>query len=104
MTAQTEATSEKVEPQINAVGSKSGGGKKFVFYGLLILFAILYIYPFVIQLVTSFKTNPDATNNALSVVPGPVTTSAWDTLFGSDYPIWFTNSVIVTLSVTVGRV
>src|SRR5690606_24349103 len=26
------------------------------------------------------------------------------TLFGSDYPIWFTNSVIVTLSVTVGRV
>lgn len=104
MTAQTEATSEKVEPQINAVGSKSGGGKKFVFYGLLILFAILYIYPFVIQLVTSFKTNPDATNNALSVVPDPVTTSAWDTLFGSDYPIWFTNSVIVTLSVTVGRV
>lgn len=105
MTLQSQpTTSVPVEPGIQAVGTKKGGGKRFIFYALLIFFAVLYIYPFVIQLVTSFKTNPDATNNALSPIPDPVTTSAWETLFRSDYPIWFTNSVIVTLCVTVGRV
>lgn len=94
-----------VDPQIQAVGeSKPSRFRTYGFYGLLLFFAILYVYPFVIQLVTSFKTNPDATNNALSLTPDPFTTSAWDTLFSSDYPTWFQNSIIVTLSVTIGRV
>ncbi|MCH8559891.1 carbohydrate ABC transporter permease [Nesterenkonia sp. LB17] len=71
---------------------------------MLLFFALLYIYPFIIQLVTSFKTDPDATGNALSLTPDPFTTGAWETLFSSNYPTWFTNSVIVTLCVTVGRV
>lgn len=98
------ATSARPEPQVQAVGTRNGAGKKFVFYGILLFFAILYLYPFVIQFITSFKTNPDATNNALSLTPDPFTTSAWGTLFRSDYPTWFTNSVIVTICVTIGRV
>lgn len=101
---QTTTPKTKVEPEIQAVGTKTSIGKKLAFYAVLIFFAILYLYPFIIQLVTSFKTNPDATNNALSLTPDPFMTSAWETLFGSDYPIWFTNSIIVTLCVTAGRV
>jgi multiple sugar transport system permease protein len=98
-------TTTVVEPQIQAVGeNKPSRVKTYGFYGVLLFFAILYVYPFVIQLVTSFKTNPDATNNALALRPDPFTTSAWETLFSSDYPTWFQNSVIVTLSVTLGRV
>jgi multiple sugar transport system permease protein len=105
MSAPTKDETRVVEPQIQAVGeSKPSRFKTYGFYGVLLFFAILYVYPFVIQLVTSFKTNPDATNNALSLTPDPFTTSAWETLFASDYPTWFQNSVIVTLSVTVGRV
>jgi multiple sugar transport system permease protein len=100
----TEATTP-VEPRIQAVGeSKPSRFKTYGFYGVLLFFAILYVYPFIIQLVTSFKTNPDATNNALSLTPDPFTTNAWDTLFSSNYPTWFGNSVIVTLCVTLGRV
>jgi multiple sugar transport system permease protein len=101
---QTTTPKTKVEPEIQAVGTKTSIGKKLAFYAVLIFFAILYLYPFIIQLVTSFKNNPDATNNALSLTPDPFTTSAWETLFGSDYPTWFTNSIIVTLCVTAGRV
>lgn len=91
-------------PQVEAVGTKTGSSKKLVFYALLTFFAILYVYPFVIQLVTSFKTNPDATNNALSLTPDPFTMDAWKQLANSDFPTWFGNSVIVTLFVTAGRV
>lgn len=103
-TKTTTGDKPQVEPEIQAVGTRAGVSKKLAFYAVLIFFAILYVYPFVIQLVNSFKTNTDATNNALSLTPNPFTTSAWGTLFQSDYPIWFTNSVIVTLCVTAGRV
>ncbi|MCE0486864.1 carbohydrate ABC transporter permease [Ornithinimicrobium sediminis] len=105
MSAPTKEETTPVEPQIQAVGeSKPSRLKTYGFYGVLLFFAILYIYPFIIQLVTSFKTNPDATNNSLSLRPDPFTTQAWETLATSDFPTWFGNSVIVTLSVTIGRV
>jgi multiple sugar transport system permease protein len=105
MSAPTKDDGAPVSRELRAVGeNKPSRVKKYWFYGVLLFFALLYIYPFVIQLVSSFKTNPDATNNALSVVPEPITMNAWDTLFSSDYPTWFTNSIIVTLFVTVGRV
>ncbi|MFX0537537.1 carbohydrate ABC transporter permease [Ornithinimicrobium sp. Y1847] len=92
------------ESSTKAVGDKDGGVKKTVVYGLLILFAIIYIFPFILQLVTAFKTNPDAVNNPLSLIPDPFTTAAWERLLQTRFPLWFTNSVIVTLFVTVCRV
>jgi multiple sugar transport system permease protein len=29
-------------------------------YGMLVLLALVYIYPFLVQVATSFKTEPDA--------------------------------------------
>jgi multiple sugar transport system permease protein len=76
----------------------------FVGYAVLVVFAFVYLYPFFIQLTTSFKTNPDAVDNPLSLVADPFTGTAFDRLFATDFPLWFTNSVVVTVFVTAGRV
>jgi multiple sugar transport system permease protein len=74
-------------------------------YSFLIAIAVVYIFPFVIAVVTSFKTEPDATANPLSLVPDPSTTSAFHELStAQDFFLWLKNSVIVTLSVTFLRV
>ena len=71
----------------------------------LILLAIVYIFPFVIAIVTSFKTEPNATAHPLALVPDPATTKAfYDLRHGNDFFLWVKNSVIVTLSVTFLRV
>ncbi|MEV4532277.1 carbohydrate ABC transporter permease [Asanoa sp. NPDC049518] len=73
-------------------------------YSVLIFFALVFIYPFVIQLANSLKTEPDAAANPLSPVPHPLTTAAFGRLLDGDFPLWLGNSVLVTVVVTVGRV
>ena len=74
-------------------------------YVVLVAIAVVYIYPFLIQVATSFKTDAEASTSGLSLVPKTWTTAAYVRLFtGSDFPLWLRNSVIVTLCVTVGRV
>ncbi len=86
------------------VAQRSSGTKKALFYTLLVLFALLYIFPFIIQLVTSFKTQTDASNNALSLIPHPFTTEAFERLQDTPFFRWFFNSVWVALIVTAARV
>jgi multiple sugar transport system permease protein len=76
-----------------------------IVYVVLIAIGILYIYPFLIEVFTSFKTEADATANAISLVPPTWSTAAYQQLFvNSAFPLWFGNSVIVTVFVTAGRV
>lgn len=76
-----------------------------LFYLLLAALSLIYILPFIIQIATSFKTDVEATADPLSLIPATVTTAAYRKLFlNSDFPIWFKNSIIVTLAVTLGRV
>lgn len=77
---------------------------KVVGYALLTLFALLYLFPFVIQVGTSFKTDPDATASPLNPIPSVFTTQAYRELFQQDFGLWFVNSVIVSVVVTAGRV
>ena len=101
--ALTQATTAQVVDDGNLV-NRSGRAKKVLVYTLLVIFALIYIYPFIVQVSTSFKTNGDAVENPLAIVPDPFTTAAFERLAQTDFPLWFTNSVIVTLLVTVGRV
>ena len=72
---------------------------------VLVVLAIIYIFPFLVQISTSFKTEGDAANNPMSLVPATWSTAAYARLFGnSDFPLWVRNSFIVTLAVTLGRV
>src|SRR6476620_3089673 len=76
----------------------------WVIYLVLIFFALIYLYPFLIQIGTSFKVYADATANPLNPIPQEWTLDAYLSLRQADFPLWFMNSVIVTLCVTVGRV
>ncbi|WP_442908624.1 carbohydrate ABC transporter permease [Homoserinibacter sp. YIM 151385] len=74
-------------------------------YLILIALALVYIYPFLISVSGSFKTDADATQNALSLIPETWSTAAYERLFTS-VPLlqWAGNSLLVTLFVTAGRV
>ena len=74
-------------------------------YALLGVLALIYISPFLVQVATSFKTDAAAAADPISLVPQPFTWAAYERLFlRSDFPVWFANSGIVTVFVTLGRV
>jgi multiple sugar transport system permease protein len=74
-------------------------------YTLLVVLALIYIYPFLVQLATSFKTDAQAASEPASLRPDPATTAAFEELFTrSDFPLWTFNSLFVTIFVTAGRV
>ncbi|WP_431801628.1 carbohydrate ABC transporter permease [Microbacterium sp. bgisy203] len=76
-----------------------------VLYALLVALAIIYIYPFLVQVATSFKSEQEAAISPISLIPQTFTTAAYERLFlNSDFPLWFANSAIVTICVTLGRV
>jgi len=84
--------------------------KRVAGYAVLILFAIIYLYPFLIQIATSFKSDPEAASHPLSLIPNPFDLSAWKRMFGltsdTSVPIttWLGNSVLVTVVITASRV
>jgi multiple sugar transport system permease protein len=84
--------------------------KTIVLYALVLAFAVLFIYPFLIQIATSFKSDPDAVSSPLSLIPNPFDLHAWKQIFGqtgdTSAPIttWLKNSVLVTVVVTCARV
>ncbi len=72
---------------------------------VLIVLAIIYITPFLIQIVNSFRPDAEVAREPLSLGIGTWTAAAYERLFTrSDFPLWTMNSFIVTLSVTLGRV
>jgi len=73
-------------------------------YAVLIVLVFAYISPFIIQIITSFKTEGDAANNPLALIPSPISLAAYAKLFAhSDFPLWIMNSVIVAVFVMAGR-
>ncbi len=78
---------------------------RIIGYSVLAFFAVIFIYPFVIQLASSFKSQADAAANPLSPIPDPVTTSSVARIFvGTGFPTWLGNSVLMAVLVTLGRV
>ncbi len=72
---------------------------------VLIGLAVIYIAPFIIQVVNSFRPEADVVSEPLSLGLGTWTAAAYERLFTrSDFPLWTMNSFIVTVSVTLGRV
>ncbi|GAA3220246.1 carbohydrate ABC transporter permease [Dactylosporangium siamense] len=74
-------------------------------YGLLIAFAVVFIYPFLLSLGTSFKSRPEVATSSVSPWPRSFDLRAWtDVLVHSDFPLWTFNSIVVTVAATLGRV
>lgn len=79
--------------------------RTFLAYAILVFFGLVFIYPFLIQIASAFKTQPDAAAHALSLVPHPFDTTSFLHIFDStDFPRWLGNSGLVTVLVTAGRV
>jgi multiple sugar transport system permease protein len=112
-----------VQPQVTAIGVGEEAGRAarpphrrihisagartslIVSYLILIAIALIYIYPFLISIAGSFKTDADATQNPLSLLPQTWSFAAYERLF-TTVPLlqWAGNSVFVTLVVTACRV
>ncbi len=80
-------------------------GTQILLYALLVALAVIYIYPFLVAVSTSFKTDAEAASDPISLLPNVFSFAAYELLFNrSDFPLWFMNSAIVTICVTLGRV
>ncbi|NIZ92217.1 carbohydrate ABC transporter permease [Kineococcus rubinsiae] len=76
-----------------------------VAYAVLVVLAVVYVFPFLIQVANAFKTDGDATADPLDLLPLPGTTAAFTTLFTQlDFPRAAMNSAVVAVAVTLGRV
>ena len=74
-------------------------------YLLLVGLALVYVYPFLISIASSMKTDADATGDPLSLIPATWSFAAYERLFSDvPLPLWALNSTLVTLCVTFGRV
>jgi len=78
--------------------------RRVLMYAVLVVFAVIYIYPFLLDIGTAFKTDADATAHPLSPVPQHWVLSAFSQLGEQDFPRWLMNSVIVVVFVTLGRI
>ncbi len=74
-------------------------------YVLLVVLALVYIYPFLISVAGSFKTDAEATQQPLTLIPQTWSFAAYEKLF-TTVPLlqWAGNSLLVTVVVTTGRV
>ena len=74
-------------------------------YVMLIALSLIYIYPFLISIAGSLKTDADATNHPLSLLPETWSFAAYERLF-TQVPLlrWTANSAVITVIVTLGRV
>ena len=78
---------------------------RFAGYAVLVFFSLVFLYPFVIQIANSFKTEADASANPLSPIPHPFDTASMSRIFdGTAFPTWLGNSILVTVVVAIGRV
>ncbi|MFF8913099.1 carbohydrate ABC transporter permease [Streptomyces sp. NPDC015032] len=84
---------------------------RLVGYAAVLGLGLLYLLPFVLQLVTGFKTDPDAATHPLALLPTTPTTAAYQRLFGLSQAAdgvpflrWLGNSALVAVLVTAGRV
>lgn len=80
-------------------------------YAAVLGMGLLYLLPFVLQLVTGFKTDPDAAAHPLALLPTTPTTAAYQRLLGLSQAAegvpflrWLGNSALVAVLVTAGRV
>ncbi len=87
------------------MSARREGVLKWAPFVVLIVLAIIYIAPFLLQVINSFRPDADVVREPLSLGIGSWTAVAYERLFTrSDFPLWTMNSFIVALSVTVGRV
>jgi multiple sugar transport system permease protein len=78
--------------------------RKATGYLVLTAFALMFLYPFVLSMASTFKSRAEVV--AHPVLPWPLDPSsrAWENvLLHSDFPMWTVNSILVTVLATLLR-
>ena len=72
---------------------------KYLLYGILIVYAVLTLYPFIWAFTASFKPLKEIVSGDLSFIPKEFTTDAYAYIFGrsSLFSQWVINSVIISV-------
>lgn len=84
--------------------------KRILGYTVLVGFALVFLFPFVLTITSSFKTLPDIQANPVALLPsaefGGATTEGIARLDSSQirFPRWALNSVVTTVGVVLLRV
>ncbi len=78
--------------------------KAILSYGLLLLLAAMFIYPFLLAIGTSFKTMPEIAANPSRLIPETFTLEGYQRLFTFDVGRWTFNSALVAVAITLGNV
>jgi multiple sugar transport system permease protein len=92
-----------IAPAAARPAGKRPAWPRALWYLTLAVVAALYIYPFLLEAGTAFKTEADAATHAASPFPHTWVASAFVQLGQVDFARWFANSVVVAVCVTLGR-
>ncbi len=80
-------------------------GQKFFFYVILSVVGIIFIYPFVFMVATSFKDSPEVFSNILGLFGKRLQWENYATVLGTvNMGHYMVNTVVVTLLVTIGQI
>jgi multiple sugar transport system permease protein len=72
-------------------------------YGILFLLALMFVYPFLLAIGTSFKSLPEINLYPVSIIPQEITLEGYQRLLGFNVPRWTVNSAVVAIMVTMGN-
>lgn len=73
-------------------------------YTLLFLIALIFLYPFVLAITTSFKTLPEINERPVALIPQTFTLEGYQRMFALNVGRWALNSLLIATIVTVSNV
>jgi multiple sugar transport system permease protein len=73
-------------------------------YALLFLIALIFLYPFVLAITTSFKTLPEINERPVALIPQTFTLEGYQRMFSLNVGRWAFNSFLIATIVTVSNV
>jgi len=102
--AELQAQQPVRKPRRRHLGTRATTGIAIT-YLVLVLLALIYIYPFLISISSSFKTDAEATQSPLNLIPQTWSFAAYERLF-TTVPLlqWAGNSAFIAVIVTLSRV
>jgi multiple sugar transport system permease protein len=78
--------------------------RKATGYLVLTAFALMFLYPFVLSLASTFKSRAEVVTHPVLPWPLDPSSRAWENiLVHSDFPLWTINSILVTVLATLLR-
>lgn len=73
-------------------------------YALLFLIALVFLYPFVLAVSTSFKTLPEINERPVALIPQTFTLEGYQRMFALNVGRWALNSFFIAAVVTISNV